>query len=37
MAEPQGQGCLDSLMRSFFGMFVAVVMIVLVAAILIHG
>ena len=37
MAEPQGQGCLDSLMRSFFGMFVAVGLIVLVATIFLHG
>lgn len=36
MAAPQ-EGCLDTIIKSFFGVIVTVVMIVAVVAVFVHG
>jgi hypothetical protein len=37
MAEPQPQGCLDTIIHSIFGMIVTVVAIVMVMVVFVHG
>ncbi len=37
MAVPEPQGCLETIMRSFFGMVMVVLAIALVVAVFVHG